>query len=377
VRPVDGPTDLGPRHPRGHSPVSGCRRPGVHRAAGATGAIWGSEPIGSLPRVTLARVLGALGRLLMSAGVILLLFVAYELWGTGIQAAEDQDQLEEEFEALQAAVGASTTSLPETTTTTAPTTETQPPETAPSLEESGLPVPEPGDVLGRIRIPTIGVDWIVQEGIPLRLLNRGPGHFPATPFPGQAGYSAIAGHRTTYGAPFNRLDELQAGDEIEVETLQGTFRYEVIDQPPDDEGVTKAHAIVRPWETELVEDIGGQDLITLVACHPEYSARQRIVVQGKLVGEPAATTPASEKIEDEPNAFFGSELEGGDSDAWPGAIAFGAAALAVWFLAWLVARRWSWREWRPWATYVALTPVFLVLLFFTFEHVNRLLPAAY
>ena len=76
-------------------------------------------------------------------------------------------------------------------------------------------------------IPKIGVDKIVVEGVGRNDLRKGPGHYPDTPMPGQPGNAAIAGHRTTYGAPFNRIDELEPGDEILVTTLQGPFTYEV------------------------------------------------------------------------------------------------------------------------------------------------------
>ena len=76
-------------------------------------------------------------------------------------------------------------------------------------------------------IPSIGLDWIVVEGVQVADLKKGPGHFHETPMPGQLGNAAIAGHRTTYGAPFFDLDDLEPGDLIEVQTLVGTFIYEV------------------------------------------------------------------------------------------------------------------------------------------------------
>ena len=120
--------------------------------------------------------------------------------------------------------------------------------------------------MARIRIPDIGVDKIVVEGVQVSDLKRGPGHYPDTPLPGQPGNAAIAGHRTTYGAPFNRLDELEPGDEILVTTAQGAFRYEV-----------QRQLIVSPDQVEVLDDFG-DDRLTLTACHPKYSARQRIVV---------------------------------------------------------------------------------------------------
>jgi sortase A len=165
----------------------------------------------------LAKVLGAVGRTFITAGVLILLFVAYQLWGTGIRTAQAQNRLEDDFAQVLQQAETSTTSTTETTVTTSPddptTTETVPPIP---------PVPE-GEATARIQIPAIGVDKIVVEGISLQDLKKGPGHYPETPLPGQEGNAAIAGHRTTYGAPFHRLDELEPGDEITVTTVQGEF----------------------------------------------------------------------------------------------------------------------------------------------------------
>ena len=138
-----------------------------------------------------------------------------------------------------------------------------------------------GDAVAHLRIPAIDVDKIVVEGVEVGDLKRGPGHYPDSPMPGQPGNAAIAGHRTTYGAPFNRLDELGQGDEILVTTAQGAFRYEV-----------QRSLIVKPDEVEVLDDFG-DDRLTLTACHPKYSARERIVVVASLVGE-AAPAPAGD-----------------------------------------------------------------------------------
>jgi sortase A len=95
------------------------------------------------------------------------------------------------------------------------------------LEKAVRKEPLPGDALGKLLIPTIGVSEYVVEGTDADLLRKGPGHYPDTPLPGQPGTSAIAGHRTTYGAPFRRLDELKKGDRILVELPYGTFVYRV------------------------------------------------------------------------------------------------------------------------------------------------------
>ncbi len=302
----------------------------------------------------LARVLGAIGRTCITLGVLILLFVVYQLWGTGIREAQAQNKLENEFEELLGDEGVAPPSAADTSSTTA-TTEPGPPP----------PPPAEGDAMARILIPDIGVDKIVVEGVTLDDLKRGPGHYPDAPMPGQPGNAAIAGHRTTYGAPFNRIDELEAGDEILITTLQGAFRYEVSEQ-----------LIVSPGQVEVLDDFGDNRL-TLTSCHPKYSARQRIVVVAALVGEaaPAPTQPPAEPSEaslgDETAA--GQTIDGGlsgeRSAAWP-AIMLGVACALVWIAASLLGKLW-----QKWPAYFVCLPLFLLLLFFLFENFSRLLPA--
>lgn len=314
----------------------------------------------------LARVLGAVGRTFITAGVLILLFVAYQLWGTGIREAQAQNRLEDEFAEVLADAGddraATTTSSSSTSTTEDPgasTTTTEAPETAPPIE----PVPD-GEATARIVIPKIGVDKIVVEGVSLRVLKKGPGHFPETPLPGQEGNAAIAGHRTTYGAPFHRIDELEAGDEITVETVQGEFRYVVSEQ-----------LIVAPTQVDVLQD-KGDDRLTLIACHPKYSARQRIVVVAQLAPdeEPLPVAPRPVGPDDEEPAPTLTNLEDLDGEGAPAlpAILLGVLCAAIWLLAWLLGR-----VWRRWPAYALGLPFFLVSLFFFFEEFSRLLPASY
>jgi sortase A len=300
--------------------------------------------------VLLARVLGGVGRLLIWIGSIVLLFVAYQLWGTNVAEARSQDDLEEQFEA---SLG-DPTSGPSSTTTEpdddpGPTTTVAPP-----------PPPDDGEAIARVVIPDIGVDKIVVEGVSRSDLRKGPGHYPDTALPGQPGNAAIAGHRTTYGAPFHRIDELEVGDEILVTTLQGSFRYEVI-----------AQQIVRPTDVEVIED-QGDDRLTLTSCHPKYSARERIVVSAELVDDPAPKsrprpTPEHEDA-DEPEAI--QVLDGEERGPTEPAIAWGAITFAVWLAFAVLSRRW-----RRWPAYLLGAPVFAVVLFVFFEAVAETLPA--
>jgi sortase A len=126
--------------------------------------------------------------------------------------------------------------------------------------------PLPGDAIARIEIPDIGADEYVVEGTDQENLRKGPGHYPETPLPGQPGTVAIAGHRTTYGAPFRDLDQLDPGDRISVETPSGRFAYRV-----------ERTDIVEPTELWVTRRVRF-DRLVLTACHPLYSAAQRIVV---------------------------------------------------------------------------------------------------
>jgi len=134
----------------------------------------------------------------------------------------------------------------------------------------GLALKE-GDPLTRIEIPAIGVDTIVVQGTSPSALRAGAGHYPNTPLPGQRGNVAIAGHRTTYGRPFNRIDELKPGDSIILTTPVGRYTY-IISRPP---------WITSPFDWSVVANTKDPEL-TLTACHPKGSANQRIIIRAKL-----------------------------------------------------------------------------------------------
>jgi sortase A len=298
----------------------------------------------------LARFLGAVGRTCITAGTLILLFVVYQLWGTGIREAQAQNRLEDDFaEVLEDAQRTTTT------TTTATTLPDEPPvtETAPPID----PVPE-GEPTAHIRIPAIGVDKIVVEGVALPDLKKGPGHYPETPLPGQEGNAAIAGHRTTYGAPFNRIDELEPGDEINIETVQGEFTY-LVDET----------LIVSPKAVEVLDD-KGDNRLTLSACNPKYSARERIVIVAMLAPDEVALPRPPRSEEDEAAARPALEdIDGAGAPAWP-AILLGVVCALIWALAW-----WIGRHWRKWPSYALGFPFFMVTLFFFFEEFSRLLPS--
>ena len=131
--------------------------------------------------------------------------------------------------------------------------------------------PLKGDAIARIEIPGIDVTEYVVEGTDVDSLRKGPGHYPETPLPGEPGTTAIAGHRTTYGAPFRNIDQLGGGDRILIDMPDGRFVYRV-------EG-TK---IVDDQDLSVLEPVGYRRLM-LSACHPLYSAAQRIIVYARQV----------------------------------------------------------------------------------------------
>lgn len=126
--------------------------------------------------------------------------------------------------------------------------------------------PLPGDAIGEIRLPSIGRSYFMVEGIDPASLRKGPGHYPDTPLPGERGTVAVAGHRTTYLAPFRYIDKLEPGDRVVASMPYGRFTYRV-----------ERTRIVEPTALWVLRRVR-YDRIVLTACHPLYSAAQRIVV---------------------------------------------------------------------------------------------------
>ncbi|MEU5881066.1 class E sortase [Spirillospora sp. NPDC047279] len=194
----------------------------------------------------------SLGELCITAGLVLLLFVTYSLWGTGRYTRAQQDLLGKEL--LNDWKGKVTT------------------------ERVKL-----GKGLAMIRIPRFGVQYrfVVVEGVELADLRKGPGHYPGSALPGEVGNFVVSGHRTTYSAPFNRTAELRTGDKILIDTRQKQYVYEVTGKK-----------IVKPSAVEVTapvpfkpKDKPSKKLITLTTCHPKYSAAQRLIIFGELTGE--------------------------------------------------------------------------------------------
>lgn len=205
------------------------------------------------------------GKLLISVGVGVLLFVAWTLWGTGIYTAQQQQNLADEFEAL-------------------PPIEAEKEKGGYSSPPAGFN-PGPGTPVFRIRIPAIQLTKVVVEGVGTDELRLGPGHYPGcrpgfspplcTPFreiyPGEKGRVVVSGHRTTYGQPFWDLHKLGRGDEIQVETKWGDFTYEVTHSE-----------IVPPNSTDIVVDRERAEIV-LTTCNPRFSAAERLIVFASMV----------------------------------------------------------------------------------------------
>lgn len=384
--------------------------------------------------------IGGTGRVLIATGLLLFAFVAYQLWGTGIQQARAQNELESQLAELEATLStAPTTTVP----VTVPVTPSTDPGTTPTAPTTPAPEPTPeplvevveGDPIGLIEIPRIGVSEYLVAGVRTEDLRKGPGHYPTTPLPGELGNAAIAGHRTTYGSPFFDLDQLQPGDELVVTMLGGSrFVYRVTES-----------VVVTPADYDVVlTDDPDVAVLTLTTCHPKYSARERLIVSGVLdveasdpVGRlaigygdlapggddtvipgddptiptdtapldpdtrpdgttPDGTTPDGTVAPDEaagpdtdesvpgagdpgtgpssdPQDATADAFEEGwfsDPAAWPQVAAWGLALIAVSLLAWRLSRV-ARRNWV--GLLVGIVP-FVVVLYFFFENVNRLLP---
>ena len=244
------------------------------------------------------------GRALVTAGLLMLGFVGYQLWGTGLSTAAAQADLKAQFAAsLQTTTTEATvltTEIPVTSVTTtsvlnsdSPTTTLAPEPVGPTtteVERQVIPEFSSGDVVGQLVIPSIDIDFFVVSGVGVEELRLGPGHFTDTPLPGQLGNSAIAGHRTTYGQPFHDLDQLEAGDDIVITTAFGTYTYEVQDlkvvEPTD-------YGVVSTTDPNIAT-------LTLTTCHPKWSAAQRLIVSAELNKLESDRVLPTENIANEP-----------------------------------------------------------------------------
>jgi sortase A len=350
------------------------------RAGGAVGAGSGPRPPLSRRRRGVVEV----GLALLTAGVIVLAFVLYQFFGTTLAERHSQSKLAEEFHAALPAASASSS---KGSAATDPAIDPGGAGGDPSTVSSGSTVPNlspsapTGTAIDHLVIPAIGVDKYVVEGTGEGDLAQGPGHYVGTPLPGQPGNAVIAGHRTTYGAPFYRLNELTAGDQIYVTNTAGkTFVYRVVRQLLAEPS--------GPSATAVLADTGRAEL-TLTTCNPRFEAINRLVVVADLVTTPKAarthptsttTSPAATTPTSGPAAPAAASARaatgglGGSTDgAWWPSVDYGALVVALWVATRLAAHR-ARRRWRGAATLVVGIAVCAVPLWFCFENVVRILP---
>ena len=266
----------------------------------------------------------SVARLLTAVGLVIALFVGFELWVSGLTQARSQRVLLAQFEQDLATHQLDTLAAPAV----------------------------PGNAVALLEIPKLGVQQVVVEGTTPEDLQSGPGHVADTPLPGEFGHSVIAGRRITYGAPFKNIGELAPGDPIEVTTGQGQFTYDV---------TRVLH--VTPGQPEVLAPTLDSEL-TLLTSDPAFVATGRLAVVAKLQGNPLG-------IAKRPTVSVGSNQLGLEGDA----------SGLVMFLVWtplLVLALWGarrlYRKLPARATYLLTTPVILMLLWLVFENLSRVLP---
>ncbi len=293
------------------------------------------------------------GKILIGAGILVLLFTAYQIWGTSIQESHTQDALrstlisetnsQEVRHAL--AEAAALNKLP-----------TGPPVAAPSTGD-----PAEGEPVGDIRIPVIGVSQVVVEGTNTPDLRKGPGHYIGTPLPGQVGNASIAGHRTTYGHPFYNLDGVKVGDPIVLTTLQGIFVYD-----------TTKSFVVSPSDTTVIKNAFA-DTLTLTTCNPRFSASTRLIVQARLAHSqlfPNKGLPVG-RLNADPKS---GDLAGNSNVELTQTLFWGFLVLVL--LGSILFTAWHFRRQR-WMIWGVGTLGMLVLLWFFFGAISPLLPASF
>ncbi|MCW2583362.1 MAG: Sortase [Klenkia sp.] len=217
------------------------------------------------------------GQLLVTAGLVVLLFVVYEVWVTDLFSDRKQTELSQELREDWTAD-----------------------PTVPTLPDGGISEVPLGQGFAFIRIPAFGEDYVkvVLEGTDEEELVEGPGHYVDSAMPGEQGNFALAGHRVGKGSPFLDLDQLAPGDPIVIETADSWFTYRVVG--PDDPNGIPSQQIVLPSDVSVIAPTPNGPLdgppsgayLTLTTCHPKFSARERLIVHAVLDGDPVSKADA-------------------------------------------------------------------------------------
>lgn len=278
---------------------------------------------------------------LMNIGAIILLFVGWQLFGTSISQHHAQSQLKSEFDAKVQAhhdAGGHSSSL--------------------IAAGTRLPGPSEGSVVAEIQVPAIGVDQYVVEGTAEADLSKGPGHYIGTAMPGQAGNVAIAGHRTTNGAPFNGLGRMLPGDRIILTTTSGQHLTYVVSGTPQ---------VVSPRDTAVLNYFG-DNRITLTTCNPEFSSSQRLVVVGMLKQPLGGATADAKHVQ--------YHVTDSATASWNWSLLPGLGVVICLLL--LLAL--SYRRLRIWfsgaAAWIILVPLWAAGLYLLFDTLTRFLPTS-
>jgi sortase A len=235
------------------------------------------RPTGRRPSVGLVLV-GVLGEVLVTLGILLGLFVVWQLWWTDVVADRGQAEIVEELDwAWPGGQAAAQDPVDEPTEPTEPAEPVQRHDPAPVLAEPGHLT-----TFATLRVPRWGADYVrpISQGTSRAdvLDVLGIGHYEGTAMPGAVGNFAVAAHRTTYGKPFNRVAELQTGDPLVVQTEDTWYVYRVT-----------STEVVTPRDVQVIapvpNDPGAEPttaMMTLTTCHPMFSARERFIVHAEL-----------------------------------------------------------------------------------------------
>ena len=283
---------------------------------------------------------------LIGIGLLLALFVVYQLWFTNVLQSRHQSALENAISHVvpQVSRDALLTSLP----------------VGPAIPLPVQTQPRVGAWLGEIEIPTIHLRQAIVQGVGENQLSEGPGHYPSTPGLGEAGNVAIAGHRTTWGHPFRYLNELQKGDPIVIVTPRARLLYRVL-----------SYSTVSPNDVGVL-DVTSRPTLTLTTCTPPYSAASRLILRARLVAvqrlAPLSATQRRQIASSQATFVQPSSTSG----AWP-IVLF--SFLFIMFV--LVAIKW----WRETAHKIVITTGIVVvsaaLLFELFGAVSAQLPPGF
>jgi sortase A len=273
------------------------------------------------------RLLRIAGRIILCVGLFAALFVVYELAFTPLTEQNAQASLLNQFQQ----------NVPTTT-----------------VDAPGASIAE-GSPVALINIPSIGLTQVVAEGTTPSDLKVGPGHLMSSPLPGEAGNVVIAGHRTTYGAPFAKLDQLVGGNIIKFDTGRGSVTY-----------VVNSVKHVSPGAPDPILDTPNNRL-TLITSDPAIFASGRLVVEASLIGLPLDVAHRAPVLVG--NADLG--LTGDPLGLALGLIWAELLGLTV-FLAWRYRHRWS-----PEVLYLLTAPIVLILAVLTFSSLDLMLPGTF